>query len=51
MYIDEDSAINGIRPKFLSLLMKGKIRIGVTKRGYFKKIFGSGAYAVLKGCA
>ena len=38
-YIDEDFAINLIRPKFLSLLLTGKIRIGVTERGSFKKIF------------
>ena len=37
MYIDEDFAINGIRPKFLSLLMTGITRIGVTERGSFKK--------------
>ena len=44
VYIDEDFAINWIRPKFLSLLSTGKICIGVTERGSFKKIFGSGAY-------
>ena len=37
VYIDEDFAINRIRPKFLSLLMTGIIRIGVTERGSFKK--------------
>ena len=37
VYIDEDFAINLIRPKFLSLLMTGIIRIGVTQRGGFKK--------------
>ena len=37
VYIDEDFAINSIRPKFLSLLLTGKIRIGVTERGSFKK--------------
>ena len=36
VYIDEDFAINGIRPKFLSLLLTGITRIGVTKRGSFK---------------
>ena len=36
-YIDEDFAINLIRPEFLSLLMTGIIRIGVTERGSFKK--------------
>ena len=48
MYIDEDVSINLIRPKFLSLLMTGIIRIGVTERGSFKKIFGSGAYPALQ---
>ena len=37
VYIDEDFAIHSIRPKFLSLLMTGIIRIGVTERGSFKK--------------
>ena len=37
VYIDEDFAINCIRPKCLSLLLTGKIRIGVTERGSFKK--------------
>ena len=37
VYIDKDFAINWIRPKFLSLLMTGIIRIGVTERGSFKK--------------
>ena len=46
--IDEDFAINGIRPKFLSLLMTGIIRIGVAERGSFNTIFGSGAYPVLQ---
>ena len=48
VYIDEDFAINCIRPKFQSILMPGIIRIGVTERGSFKKIFGSGAYPVLQ---
>ena len=33
VYIDEDFAINEIRPKFLSLLSTGITRIGVTERG------------------
>ena len=37
MYIDEDFAINWFRPKFLSILMTGIIRIGVTERGSLKK--------------
>ena len=36
VYIDEGFAINRIRP-FLSLLLTGKIHIGVTERGSFKK--------------
>ena len=36
VFIDEDFAINLIRPKFLSLLMTGIICIGVTERGSFK---------------
>ena len=51
VYIDEDFAINLIRPKFLSILLTGKIRISVTKRGNFKTIFGSVAYPFFKGCA
>ena len=37
VYTDEDFAINGMRSKFLSLLLTGKIRIGVTERGSLKK--------------
>ena len=48
VYIDEDFAINLIRPKFLSLLMTGIIRIGVTERGRFQTIFGGIAYRVLQ---
>ena len=48
VYIDEDFEINWIRPKFLSLLMTGIIRIGVTERGSFKNISGSGAYPILQ---
>ena len=40
VYIDEDFAINEIRPKFLSLLLTGITRIGVTERGSFKKYSG-----------
>ena len=40
VYIDEEFAINEIRLKFLSLLLKGITRIGVTERGSFKKYFG-----------
>ena len=31
---------------FLSILLTGKMRIGVTERGSLKKIFASGAYPV-----
>ena len=37
VYIDEYFAINLILPKFLSLLITGIIRIGVTERGSLKK--------------
>ena len=40
VYIDEDFAINEIRPKFLSLLLTGITCIGVTERGTFKKYSG-----------
>ena len=42
VYID-DFALNQIRPKFLSLLMTGIVRIGDLQG--FQKIFGSGAYS------
>ena len=48
VYIDEDFAINGIRPRFLSFLLTGITLLGVTERGSFKKIFGSVAYHVLQ---
>ena len=48
VYIDEEFAINGIHPKFLSLLLTGITPIGVTERGIFKKICGSGAYPDLQ---
>ena len=51
VYIDEDFAINWIRPKFLSLLMTGIIRIGVTERGSFKKYSEAVHILLLKGCA
>ena len=36
MYIIEDFEINRIHPKFLSLLLTGKTRIGETERGSLK---------------
>ena len=38
MYKDENFAINLICPKFFSLLLTYKIRIGVTERGSLKNI-------------
>ena len=51
MYIDEDFAINGFRPKFLSLLLTGITQIGVTERGSFKKYSEAVGIPFLKGCA
>ena len=51
VYIDEDFAIKWIRPKFLSLLMTGIIRIGMTERGSFKKYSEAVHNPLLKGCA
>ena len=48
MYVDEYFAIYSILPNFLSLLLTGKIHIGVTERGSFKNIFLSGAYLVIQ---
>ena len=38
VYMYEDFAINCICPKFLRLLLTGKVRIGVTERGGLKNI-------------
>ena len=51
VYIDEDFAKNWIRPKFQSLLLTGKIRIGVTERGRFKKYSKVVHIPFFKGCA
>ena len=51
VYIDEDFAINCIRPKFPSLLMTGIIRIGVTERGSFKNYSDAVHIPFFKGCA
>ena len=48
VYIDEESAINGIQPKFLSLLLKGKFCRGVAERVRLKRIFTRGAYTVFQ---
>ena len=51
VYIDENFAINWIRPKFLSLLMTGIIRIGVAERGSFKKYSEAAHIPFFKGYA
>ena len=51
VYIDEDFAINWIRPKFQSLLLAGIIRIGVTERGILKKYSEAVHIPLFKGCA
>ena len=47
MYIDDEFAINGIQPTFLSLLLTGKFRRGVTERACLKRIFTSSEYTVI----
>ena len=44
---DEEFAINGIQPKFLSLLLTGKFCRGVTERVHLKRLFTSGEYTVI----
>ena len=51
VFIDEDFVINWICPKFLSLLLTGIIRIGVTERGSFKKYSEAVHISFFKGCA
>ena len=48
VYIDEEFAINGIQPKFLSLLLTRKFRRGVTKRVRLERIFTSGEFTVIQ---
>ena len=48
MYVDEEFAINGIQAKFLSLLLTGKFRRGMTERVRLKRIFTSGEYTVIQ---
>ena len=45
VYIDEEFAINEFQPKFLSLLLTGKFRSGVTEKVRLKRIFTSGVYS------
>ena len=47
VYIDEEFVINGIQPKFLSVLFTGKFRRGVPERVRLKRIFTSGEYTVI----
>ena len=48
VYIDEKFAINGIYPKFLSLLLTGKFRRGVTERVRLLGIFTSDDCTVIQ---
>ena len=41
VYLDDEFAINGIQPKFQSLLLAGKFRRGLTERIRLKRIFTS----------
>ena len=47
VYIDEEFAINGIQPKFVSLLLTGKFRRGVTERVRLKRIFTGGEFTII----
>ena len=47
VYSDKEFAINGIQPKFLSLLLTGKFCRGVTERVILKRILTSGEYTVI----
>ena len=51
VYIDEDFAINWICPKFLSIMMTGKIRKGMTESGSFKNYSEAVHIPFFKGCA
>ena len=51
VYIDEEFALYGIQPKFLSLLLTGKFRRGVTERVHLKRIFTSGDIPLFSGYA
>ena len=48
VYIDEEFAINGIQPNFLSLLLTGKFRRGLTEKVCLKRIFTRGEYTVIQ---
>ena len=48
VYIDEEFAIKEIQPKFLSLLLIGKFRRGMTERVPLKRIFTSREYTVIQ---
>ena len=47
VYIHEEFAIDGIQPKFLSLLLTGKFCRGVTERVRLKRVFTSGEFTVI----
>ena len=51
VYKDGDFAINWICPKFLSLLLTVKIRIGVAEKGSLKKYSKAVDIPLFKGCA
>ena len=49
VYIDEEFAINRVQPKFLSILLTGKFRRGVTERVPLKRIFTSQCFFSVLG--
>ena len=48
VYVDEDFAVNWICPKFLSLLLSGKIPIGVDRKVYSQNVLVSGEYPIIE---
>ena len=48
VHVDEEFEKNRIQSKFLSLLLTGKFRRGVTERVRLKRIFTRGAYTVIQ---
>ena len=48
VWIDEDFAINLSLPKLLSLLLTGKICIGVDRKWYSQKVIVSDEYPVIQ---
>ena len=47
VYIDKEFAINGIHPKFLSLLMTGIFPRGMTELVCLKRLFTRGDFTVI----